>query len=122
MNINYEDEKVQQEIRQIISDVDLCPCGSGGKYEIVKLMLERAEAKGCFYGPLIGEDLSGKAVEFIAAVMSSSEWDLLEHGTGIGWAWMTDRGETLLQFFRDKGTDQDEWPEWVQSCPVDKEW
>lgn len=61
------------------------------------------------------------AVEFIADVMSSSHWDLLEHGTGIGYSWLTEKGAKLLQFFGDFGSNSDKWPEWWCSCEVGEE-
>lgn len=118
---NYEDLKVQQQIRHAFSDLGLCGCGSDDKHAILLAMLERAEAKGSFYEPL-GDLLNARAVEFIADVMSSSRWDLLEHGTGIGCAWLTEKGELLLRFMRKFGTDSDAWPEWWCSVTVGEEW
>ena len=103
-------EPQQTEIRETLWKMDLCPCGSFGKYSVVKDMLERADQKGSFYEAM-EPHLSGYAVEFIAAVMNS--WDLLEHGGGVGGSWLTDKGELLLHFFRRYGDDDRKWPRWA---------
>ena len=55
-----------------------------------------------------------RAVEFIAHVLD--HWELLEHGISIGFAWPTERGELLLTFLKEQGTDTQKWPEWVYDC------
>ena len=120
MTIDYAVQANQRKIRHIFNDdMQLCGCGTDSKYEIVKSMLERAEARGSFYEPL-GDTLSAEAVEFIAHVMD--HWKLLEHGGSIGYAWLTENGETILQFLRDHGTDTDTWPMWWCSCDAGEEW
>lgn len=100
----------------IIDRLGLCNCGHAQCWEIVKLMLERAEALDAdrenapsFYDAM--DDIPARMVEFVAHVMGSDQWDLLEHGSSIGGAWLTKDGETLLAFLREHGTDQEEWPD-----------
>ena len=75
----------------------LCGCGSGDGYECVLELLCEAEnhtTEG-FY--------RDKWFEFGAKVIDS--WNLTEHGTGIGFGWLTDDGKLLLQFLRDFGNE-----------------
>lgn len=91
-------------IRTIIGRLDLCGCGTNAHWEIVLKLLEMAEdhdKNGSFYGP-DGSELA-TWIEFGAKVLDS--WDLTEHGTGIGGAWLTDEGKLLLEFLRDFGTE-----------------
>jgi len=117
----YGDKLKQREIRHILDDVGFCGCGSSDKYEILKGLLERAVVGGRFDEPL-GDAFSGRAVEFIADVMSSSHWDLLDHGTSLGGSWLTERGKVLLQFFQDFGANAEGWPGWWCSVEVGEEW
>jgi hypothetical protein len=64
------------------------------------------------------EDASERWVHFGAHILDNS--DLLEHGTGIGFAWLTDEGKLLLEFLREFGTypgtfgeDDAPWPSWA---------
>lgn len=110
----------REEITRILGKLDLCECGSGSAstWAIVLLLLDRAERNhacgaeeakaACFYDEADGA--SALWVEFGAKVLDS--WCLLEHGTGIGHAWLTRDGEMLLAFLRDFGTESDAWPEW----------
>lgn len=80
------------------------------------LLLDRAEntlKEGkSFYQE--ADDASGRWVEFGAKVLGS--YDLLEHGSGIGYAWLTDDGTKLLEWLRQHGTDDTKWPEeWCNS-------
>lgn len=111
---DYSDKKTERKIRGIINALGLCGCGTEDKYALIRDMLERAESGGSFYEPM--GIFNARTVEFIADVMSSNQWDLLEHGTGIGSSWLTEKGAVLLQFFRDKGVDTDKWPDWWCSC------
>ncbi|MBI2064896.1 MAG: hypothetical protein HYT62_02485 [Candidatus Yanofskybacteria bacterium] len=113
-------DKDQETLRVFNSKVSLCGCGSATEWDIVKLLLERSrdirvanekestDKPPCFYDSLDGAP--GKWVEFGAKVID--HWGLLEHGVGIGHAWLTDEGELLLRFLSDFGTDSDKWPEW----------
>ena len=79
-------------------------------WEIVKLLLERAEdEKRGYYDP--AEGATSNWVKFGASVLD--HWDLIEYGTGIGSAWLTDNGKLLLQFLNEFGVDYDQWPEWA---------
>jgi len=122
--IEYSSKESQREIRHIISDLDLCGCGTGTAHQIVLLMLQRAHSMNAggpsFYDEPRGSSIN--AVEFIAHVMSSAKWGLLEHGTGIGSSWVTDKGKKLLEFYTKMGTNDNNWPDWVQSCDVNEEW
>lgn len=95
------------QIRTIIERMGLCGCGSGAHWACVLTLLERAEdhdKNGSFYQWAKGADDPRDAwVEFGAKVLDS--WDLIEHGTGIGYAWLTDDGKLLLDFLRDFGTE-----------------
>lgn len=85
------------QIRKIIERISICGCGSDAHWECILELLCEAEQhkdKG-FY--------RDKWFEFGAKVLDS--WELLEHGTGIGWAWLTDDGKLLLEFLREFGTE-----------------
>ena len=101
------------EIQAIISKMNLCGCGSASHWECVLELLCRAEdhkARGSFYGES-GSPIA-PWIEFGAKVLDS--FGLIDHGTGIGWAWLTDDGETLIAFLKDFGTDEDQHPDWIQ--------
>lgn len=118
--IDYEDKEKQREIRHIFSDLDLCGCGTSDPYKIINTLLKHAVSEGSFYDPI--DYMSSEVVEFVAKVMNSSKWNLLEHGGSIGRSWLTTKGKVLLQFFEDFGTDTDEWPMWWCSCDAGEEW
>jgi hypothetical protein len=98
-------------VRKIIEKLDLCACGSDAHWECVLELLSEAEnhTGDGFY--------RDKWFEFGAKVLDS--WGLTEHGTGIGWAWLTDDGKLLLEFLRDFGVEDHDWntntghPAWV---------
>lgn len=104
-------QKQQRELRHILSgNVKFCGCGSDeSKWALLKKLLERAEdAKGpSFYEPL--DDIPGYAVEFMAHALDG--WGLLEHGSSIGYCWLTDKGKKVLAWIRANGVDSDTWPE-----------
>jgi hypothetical protein len=112
----WTDQREQENLRKIILDLDLCDCGSASQWSVVEMLLERAadESKS-FYEPT--DDTSGWWVEFGAKVLDSS--GLVEHGSGIGWAWLTDDGELLLQFLKEFGTESEKWPEWAEGEVVE---
>ncbi len=65
------------------------------------MLLERAEdhdKNGGFYD---AEDAEYTWLEFGAKVIDAA--GLIEHGTGIGWAWLTEEGKLLLKFLREFG-------------------
>jgi len=103
--------------------MSICRCGSVDSWGLVLAMLERSESiharhdpsgkhgqKG-FFDPMPEFDLSSSAVEFIAHIMGGS-WGLLDHGSSIQYAWLTDSGKELLEFLREHGTDPEAWPAW----------
>lgn len=90
-------------VRGIIERINFCGCGTDAHWRVTKLLLEKAEdhnANGSFYDE---KDAVVPWVEFGAKVLDS--FGLTEHGTGIGWAWLTDDGKLLLRFLRDFGTE-----------------
>lgn len=100
--------------------IGLCGCGSQGgvaDYAIVHGMLSRArhldtmEGRGSvsFYEAM--DAAPAEWVEFGAKVLDS--WGLLDHGTGIGHAWLTDNGVAFLLFLDEYGDDSENWPQWV---------
>jgi hypothetical protein len=120
----YEEKATQRYFRGILCDrINLCGCGSGTNFEVLLAMLERAEShegkvSKSFYDSL--GDICPRGVEFIAHVVDG--WSLIDHGSGIGWAWLTDDGKAVLEFLRKFGTDKDTWPEWWCSCEAGEEW
>lgn len=103
-------------IHQIFDRLSLCGCGSDAHWNIIQKLLEMAEdhdKNGSFYGPQ-GDPLCDW-IEFGAKVIDS--WHLVEHGTGIGWAWLTEDGKLLLRWLRTFGTEEEGengkpiWPE-----------
>ena len=50
-------------------------------------------------------------VYFGATMLECLGW--IEYGSGIGAAWLTNKGEIVTQFLDDFGTDSKEWPDWV---------
>lgn len=98
-------------IRDVIERASGCNCGSATYWERVLEILSEAEShtdKG-FY--------RDSWFEFGAHVLD--KFSLLDHGTGIGFAWLTDDGKLLLEFIRDFGTNDhclstcEGWPEWT---------
>ena len=122
MKTNFNDPKIQQKLGNLInSKMRLCWCGSRSEFPLILKLLERAEKRNesykdsiSYYEPL--DDIPGYAVEVFAKVLDS--WGLLEHGTGIGWAWLTDDGQMLIDFLREYGTQESRddgselWPDW----------
>jgi len=107
-------------IRTLVGRVPLCGCGSTDTmWSIVRAVLTRSRGFASddralgFYDPMPELDLSAAAVEFAAQVLNQS--DLMEHGSGIGWAWLTGGGLVLLEFLDQYGVDHGKWPEWVTS-------
>lgn len=92
---------------KILRSLGFCSCGSDEKWEIVKLILERADKKASMYDE--ASDASSRWVEFAAHVLDGR--GLLEHGMSIGRSWLTNDGEELLAFLREHGNDGDKWPE-----------
>jgi hypothetical protein len=103
------------QVRSALAKVPLCGCGSSdAMWSIVLAILDRAEdheKRGSFYDPMPDHGLSSNAVEFAAQALDSS--DMTEHGSGIGWAWLTAAGKTVLLFLRKYGVDREKWPEWA---------
>lgn len=75
----------------------LCGCGTAGKHSVGALLYE--VLKWCASGDARYVDgdkgcYRSQAWELAAKVLDKE--DLIEHGTGIGWPWVTIRGEQLL--------------------------
>lgn len=84
-------------IRAIIERIGICGCGTDAHWVCILELLKESEnhtVEG-FY--------RDRWYEFGAKVLDG--WDLLNHGTGIGRAWLTDDGKLLLEFLRDFGTE-----------------
>ena len=83
--------------RILLDACDLCSCGSGedGKllYECLLWAFQRDEEpkrepfgkKGFYCSP--GHELAAKILD---------KCGLLDHGSGIGWAWLSDKGRELM--------------------------
>lgn len=71
----------------------LCPCGSGADFELLIEVLEWCaldhESKGR------EGTYRSAAWELAAKVLDQA--DLIEHGSGIGWPWLTSWGEEVLE-------------------------
>ncbi len=112
----------QKFFRNLISDrIKFCGCGTDADWSVTRQLLERAEdhdKNGSFYRLKEGQSSPlDEWIEFGAKVLDS--WGLTEHGSSIGWAWLTLEGERLLAFIRDVGDE--EMPEWTYSCEVGEE-
>lgn len=116
----------KREIQKLFARINLCGCGTEAHWEVIKYLLERADALDKqsldwthgFYGK--ADDASERWVEFGAKVLD--HFELLEHGGGIGYAWLTDDGRFLLEWLRKYGTDDGDisdpiWPEWWCHSP-----
>ena len=127
MKTNFNDPKIQQKLGNLInSKMRLCWCGSRSEFPLILKLLERAEKRNESYKDSIsyyeylycisGNIIKWFVVEVFAKVLDS--WGLLEHGTGIGWAWLTDDGQMLIDFLREYGTQESRddgselWPDW----------
>jgi hypothetical protein len=118
-DIKYTQEEAAR-IYNIVDRIRICTCGSSNAgWEIVLEVLEEAVAHS--HDSLTKDKADPKGFyrdryfEFAAKVCDS--WGLLDHGTGIGWAWPTEDGELFLRFLHDFGTDdtfeEGKWPEWA---------
>lgn len=97
------------EIRRIMDNMGVCSCGSGVFWPTIKQILTVGESeKEDFYKSTTARQQHW--MEFGALVADS--WGLLEHGSSIGGAWLTQDGALLLRFLRDFSDDQDNHPEW----------
>lgn len=119
----------QKTLFRCISEMNLCNVGE--EYlVIVKLILIRAELHDpsnkthskSFYEELAspgdGLHLSPTFVEFVARTLDAR--DLLDYGTGIGWAFLTEEGKLLLEFLQEFGANVHSWPEWSYSQPLEE--
>ncbi len=100
---------VALKLRDIHDKMGLCGCGTTGResyWAVLLNLLEEAEdhTEIGFY--------QNRWFEFGAKVLDS--WGLLEHGSGIGGAWLTEDGALLLQFIRDFGVDNKFHPDWLE--------
>jgi len=103
--------------RDAVSRMRLCGCGLGTTWAIVQMLLERGAdpaAHGTFYDPADG--VTAEWVQFGAHVLDG--YDLLDHGIGIGCAWITDDGKLVLRLLQEHGIDDSDWPIWVQTWQI----
>lgn len=124
-NHDFKDGKVQATLRELLWKLNLCNCGRKILWKCLYAMLERSCIHSnnsispthlySFYEPLVLESVvvPGVWVEFVAQLLDAMR--LIEHGSGIGAAWLTPQGEILLSFLREFGTDDYAWPNWAQS-------
>jgi hypothetical protein len=99
-------------LREVLDRLHLCDCGNSTQWECVLELLVEAEnhSKDGFY--------RDRWFEFGAKVLDS--WDLLDHGSSIGFAFLTADGTLLLEFLRDFGTvagdlgDENGYPLWAE--------
>lgn len=92
-------------VRDIIDSLSICGCGTSTHWECILELLTEGE-KHLADGP--SESFyRDKWFEFGAKVLDAA--DLLEHGSAIGYAWLTEDGIVLLEFLREFGIlDHDE--------------
>lgn len=85
-------------IREVLERIRVCGCGSNAHWKCLLELLMEAEnhTDRGFY--------RDQWFEFGAKVLD--KWELIEHGTGIGFAWLTDEGRLVLEFLRDFGIEQ----------------
>jgi hypothetical protein len=80
----------------------LCGCGSGKDFELLLEVLEISEMNGnekyTDEDRKIGCMYNSPGRELAAKVLDSAGW--IEHGSGIGWPWITDVGKTALRIIR----------------------
>lgn len=97
-------------VQEIIDHVRLCRCATASHWECMLELLAEAE------NHTEKEGFSRDSwFEFGAKVLDG--WNLLEHGSSISYAWLTEDGELLLHFLKLHGTEDDEWPEWIMHAP-----
>ncbi len=111
----------QKRLREFLWKLNLCHCGSGTTYEVLFELLERA-AENCDGGKRTGfytgfPDASKRWAEFGAHVLDAM--NLVEHGTGIGWPWLTAEGLIVLAFLYEFGIMAEAWPEWATAEVVE---
>lgn len=114
----------QDLIYEFMGKAYLCGCGSGTSWELVLEMLKRIDslrslpdaeaAELSMYKP--ARDASARWVEFAAHVLDG--WELVEHGSAIGWPWLTPKGTVVKEFLEEHGTDDSEWPSWAYEREV----
>jgi hypothetical protein len=130
---DWDQKDVELRIRTIVGKMPFCGCGDPTlMWKIVLAMLERIETSvksgyydetgrprnpplpSC-YDPMPEYDLSGNAVQFVAHVLNNA--NLTEHGTSVGFGWLTAPGALILRFLRKyKDVDNDKWPEYADSA------
>jgi hypothetical protein len=92
-------------VNNFYSRFALCTCGSHNPWEQIKRFLELAEDKNTsFYA----HDTEDGWLVLLAHILDLN--GLIEHGTGIGTAWLTPIGVHFLKFLREYGCDTNNWP------------
>lgn len=115
MKPEYTEEQ-QKEVRRIISSLNLCPCGSGTEYEIIKSIFDKADSWEAGQEVNFYEAMGNAPSDWVQLVVKFLDGhDLLEHGTSVGFCWTTKKGKILQKFMQDFGMDYDLWPEWTFS-------
>lgn len=116
------DEELKKAL-MIVSRIGICDCGAGDGWMLIRDLLRRArdrmsgESKLSFYDPMhihyreAPALIPAEAVEVLAKWLDSYQCGLLDHGTGIGGAFLTRDGELLLRFLDECGTNSNLWPE-----------
>ena len=79
----------------IQSAMGLCTCGSDSVGELLREVLTWCAQEDRF------EDKEGcyRSREWELAAKLLDSYELIEHGTGIGWPWITDDGRKVLEMF-----------------------
>lgn len=97
-----------------IQSLDFCGCGNPSEgYDALLETLKAyhtdgdrkkwAEARGGNWsGP-------GNGYDYMILYFLNAH-DLMEHGGSVGGSWLTQKGQSVLRFLEEWGTDPDEWP------------
>lgn len=95
---------------KLLDLIPICGCGTFDRnLRIVQAILERAEALSAafpgqkvasFYDAMPEHGLSESAVELIVSLLSEGRQQLLEHGSGLGYSWLTPDGKLALSALR----------------------
>ncbi len=81
-------------------------------WDVVLSILKRAEQpiqeRAGFHEDIIGA--SARWVWFAVTTLCHWPADLMDYGTSPKWAWLTPDGKRLLDWLREYGTDEENWP------------
>ena len=110
--MDYNNPNNQKYIREIFNtQLKLYSYKSTTKYEIILSLLKKNNNHelNSFYDKLI--NIPENIIKLLTLILNS--WGLLDHGTDISFAWLTEDGEIIMEFLRNFGTDENIWPDWV---------